>query len=47
MQYAHLGGVPETLAIVVPAALLVLILRAGRKRAEAEDEPDAEPPDGD
>lgn len=47
MQYAHLGGVPEALGIVVPAVLLVLILRAGRKRAGDEDEADEIPGEDD
>jgi hypothetical protein len=38
---AHLGGAPELLSVVVPAALLVLLLRAGRHRAGEEPGPDA------
>jgi hypothetical protein len=41
---AHGGGIPETLSVLVPLALVVLLLRAGAKKAP-KDPPDG-PPDG-
>ena len=38
---AHAGGVPETLSVLVPLALVVLLLRVAAKRgAEEADEED-------
>ncbi len=34
---AHGGGIPETLSVLVPLGIAVLLLRAGRK--PPEDEP--------
>ena len=39
---AHMGGVPETLTVLVPLALVIVLLRVGAKRVPPE-----EPPPGD
>jgi hypothetical protein len=42
---AHGGGVPETLSVLVPLALVVFLLRAGAKKAPPEPPPDEAPED--
>ena len=42
MILAHVYGVPEAATIVIPIVLFLLILRAGRRRQEAEGEEPAE-----
>ena len=38
---AHMGGVPETLSVLVPLALVVILLRVATKRgAEESDDED-------
>lgn len=45
---AHMGGVPETLTVLVPLALVIVLLRVGAKRVPPEEPPlgddDSEPP---
>jgi hypothetical protein len=40
---AHGGGVPETLSVLVPLAVVVVLLRYGARKMPAEPPPD---PDG-
>jgi hypothetical protein len=37
---AHAGGVPETLSVLVPLALVIILLRAGAKKAPKDDDED-------
>ncbi len=37
---AHGGGVPETLSVLVPIALTVILLRKGAKKAKEREEDD-------
>lgn len=41
---AHAGGVPETLMVVVPVVLVVILLRVGAKKAPPEDGEDEQHP---
>jgi hypothetical protein len=42
---AHGGGVPETLSVLVPLVLVVVLLRYGAKKTPPEDdEPESEDP---
>jgi hypothetical protein len=41
---AHAGGIPETLSVLVPLALVIVLLRVGAKRTPPED-PDEQKPD--
>ena len=36
---AHGGGIPETLSVLVPLALVIVLLRVGARRAPPEDPP--------
>jgi hypothetical protein len=36
---AHGGGVPETLSVLVPLALVIVLLRMGAKKTPPEDPP--------
>jgi len=42
MALAHGGGIPETLSVLVPLALVVVLLRLGAKKAPPEEPPDPE-----
>jgi hypothetical protein len=37
---AHGGGVPETLSVLVPLAIVVVLLRMGAKKAPKDDDSD-------
>ena len=40
MPLAHAGGIPETLSVLIPLALVVVLLRIGAKRTPPEDPED-------
>jgi hypothetical protein len=40
---AHGGGIPETLTVLIPLALVIVMLRVGAKKVPPEDPGD--PPD--
>lgn len=37
---AHGSGIDEAIAVLVPLALVIILLRIGAKKAPPEDEPD-------
>jgi hypothetical protein len=37
---AHAGGVPETLSVVIPLALVVVLLRYGARKTPPDDDTD-------
>jgi hypothetical protein len=37
---AHGGGVPETLSVVIPLALVVVLLRYGARKTPPDDDED-------
>lgn len=44
---AHMGGVPEALAFVVPMVFVVILLRLGAKKAPPPEPQEPEGPPGD
>jgi len=39
---AHAGGIPETLSVLVPLALVIVLLRVGAKKTPPDDLGDGE-----
>jgi hypothetical protein len=44
---AHGGGVPETLSVVIPLALVVVLLRYGARKAPPDPDNDPDEPNAD